>query len=79
MEGDPQIPHRNPVSRLVHKIGEMAGVVRPDWMDQEVWDERTEAELRLIRSFHDHGTKRFRVLRSAEVGIKHYTRPPKGN
>jgi hypothetical protein len=36
---------------------------------------RSKAEERMIKVMTDKGGKRFRVLRSAETGIKNYQRP----
>lgn len=60
--------------RVRNKLGAKVGM-RPTWFEQEVWDQKSPEERRLIRVMHDKGGSGFRILRSAEASIKNYKRP----
>ena len=65
---------RGPIASVVHRLGELAGKSRPDWFSEEVWDQSTPGQRRMIRTMHDRGGAGFRILRSAETVPKNYTR-----
>lgn len=70
-------PTPNRLVQFVHRVGETLGM-RPDWYDQEAWEAHEPGQRRMIRMFHDSGTKHFRVLRSAETSMKTYVRREPG-
>lgn len=73
MEREPQ-PHKpSRLTELREKLGMLAGR-RPDWIDEKVWDRASPAELRMIKVMHYRGKVGFTVLRSAETGLKNYSR-----
>ena len=74
MEKDNSGPNRETLREKVRNhLGAAVGM-RPTWFDQGSWVSRTPAERRMIRVMHDKGSAGFTVLRSAETGLKHYTR-----
>lgn len=70
----PEKPSR--LTELREKLGALVGK-RPEWFDEDLWNTRSPAERHMINAMHYRGKAAFTVLRSAETGLKNYTRATK--
>lgn len=60
--------------RMIQKIGELVGTRPPEWFDQQVWDDSTRGQRRMIKMMHYYGGEGFNVARSAEAPLIEFRR-----